>query len=511
MLLFDLWPVQAVLIRSASTTMALQKLPFRNLIDIDRSSTTPIFKQVANGIIQLIKSGKIRPGYRLPASRDMSTIMKLNRTTIVAAYDEICAEGWAEVLGKKGIFISKRLPIIKPKSFGIDLMKGDGDVSLPTFYNKVNFSRPPSLELKPYQLIINDGYPDQRIAPIALILDRYKALLNKPSFHGKLMKESSSGNQALRRELSIFLSATRALNIEIENVLVTHGAQLAIFIAASMVLKPGSTVVVGDLNYVLADKLFEQLGAKLIKVEVDENGIDVDAIETICKNSPPDLLYVIPHHHHPTTVTLSADRRQKLLELVKRYKFPVIEDDYDYDFHYENSPILPLASADHSGYVLYIGSISKTLAPTIRLGYLVASAEFVLEASKLKQLVEIRGDVLFEESVAHLFNKGDLQRHIRRSVKLYHERRDLFCSLLETSMKDVLQFKTPLGGMAVWGTFDNDYSIPELVKRLASKGIHMNDGSVYRYSTKINGVRLGFASLNDDEMSKFIRAMAEVK
>ena len=128
------------------------------------------------------------------------------------------------------------------------------------FYNKVNFSRPPSLELKPYQLIINDGYPDQRIAPITLILDRYKALLNKPSFHGKLMKESSSGNQALRRELSIFLSATRALNIETENVLVTHGAQLAIFIAASMVLKPGSTVVVGDLNYVLANKLFEQLG-----------------------------------------------------------------------------------------------------------------------------------------------------------------------------------------------------------------------------------------------------------
>ena len=94
---------------------------------------------------------------------------------------------------------------------------------------------------------------------------------------------------------------------------------------------------------------------------------------------------------------------------------------------------------------------------------------------------------------------------------MYHQRRDQFCSLLETSMKDVLQFKIPLGGMAVWGTFDNDYSIPELVKRLASKGIHMNDGSVYRYSTKINGVRLGFASLNDDEMSKFIRAMAEVK
>ena len=491
--------------------MALQRLPFRTLIDIDRSSTTPIFKQVANGIIQLIKKGMIRPGYRVPASRDMATIMKLNRTTIVSAYDEMCAQGWAEMIGKKGIFISEQLPIIKPKSFKSDNQKGNELVTSPVFYRKVNFSRPPSLEIKPYQLIINDGYPDQRISPVGLILDRYKALLGKPHFHGKLMKESSSGNLALRRELSIFLSATRALNIEAENVLVTHGAQLAIFIAASMILKPGSTVIVGDLNYVLADKLFEQLGAKLIKVKIDENGIDVDEIEIICKRSPPDLLYVIPHHHHPTTVTLGADRRKKLLELIKRYKFPVIEDDYDYDFHYDNSPILPLASADHSGYVLYIGSISKTLAPTIRLGYLVAGSDFILEASKFKQLAEIRGDVLFEESIAHLYSKGEMQRHIRRSVKLYRERRDQFCNLLDASMRDILHFKTPLGGMAVWATFDKDYSIPELVKRLASKGIHMNDGSVYKYSDRINGVRLGFASLNDDEMSKFIRALAEVK
>ena len=128
-----------------------------------------------------------------------------------------------------------------------------------------------------------------------------------------------------------------------------------------MILSPGSTVIVGDLNYVLADRLFEQMGAKLIKVKVDENGIDVDEIENLCKKSTPDLLYIIPHHHHPTTVTLSKERRIKLLDIIRQYRFPVIEDDYDYDFHYENSPILPLASADHNGYVIYIGSISKTL------------------------------------------------------------------------------------------------------------------------------------------------------
>ncbi|GAA4321131.1 hypothetical protein GCM10023149_20800 [Mucilaginibacter gynuensis] len=301
------------------------------------------------------------------------------------------------------------------------------------------------------------------------------------------------------------------MDIESEHVMVTHGAQLAIYIAASLVLKPGSKVIVAHMNYVLADKLFEQLGATLVKVNVDENGIDVDAIDEICRRSRPDLLYIIPHHHHPTTVTLSPERRMKLLDIIRRYQLPVIEDDYDYDFHYDNSPILPLASADHNGYVLYVGSISKTLAPTIRLGYLVGSADFIRQASRLKLMMEIRGDVLFEESVANLFTTGELQRHLRRSVRSYRQRRDLFCGLLKASLGDLIQFTTPSGGMAVWMVFDQDYSISGLSKRLYNKGIFMNDGSMYRYSETVNGIRVGFASLDDEEIEKFTQILTLVR
>jgi len=276
-------------------------------------------------------------------------------------------------------------------------------------------------------------------------------------------------------------------------------------------LKAGSTVIVSDMNYILADKLFEQLGAKLVKVKVDEHGIDVDAIEEICRRCRPDLLYIIPHHHHPTTVTLSAERRMKLLDIIRRYQLPVIEDDYDYDFHYNNSPILPLASADHNGYVFYVGSISKTLAPTIRLGYLVGSADFIRQASKLKQLLEIRGDVLFEESVAHLFSTGEMERHLRRSVKLYHQRRDRFCELLKASLGDLIKFIKPQGGMAVWIVFPKDYSVIDLSKRLYANGIYMNDGSLYRYSDDVNGIRVGFSSLNDAEIEKFAQVLVQVK
>lgn len=487
--------------------MAVQTLPFSNLIEIDRQSPVAVFKQVATGVALLIRSGKLKPGYQLPASRDLASILKLNRTTVVSAYDELQAQGWLEAVERKGVFVAMKLPVIRARSFG-PVTEGKQDKGHGTdFYRHIAEKKQAATLSGPYQLMINDGYPDPRVAPLAAIYERHRDLVNRPYLHGTLMHDSAAGSFSLRKELAFFLSRTRALDIGPKNVLVTHGAQLAIYMAASMIIKPGSTVIVGEMNYILADKLFEQLGATLVKVGVDENGIDVDAIEEICNRSRPDLLYIIPHHHHPTTVTLSADRRVKLLELIRRFSLPVIEDDYDYDFHYDHSPILPLASAEHDGYVLYIGSISKTLAPTIRLGYLVGGEDFIWQASKLKQLVEIRGDVLFEESVAHLFSTGEMHRHIRRSVKLYKERRDAFCALLSSSLGDVAEFAIPQGGMAVWTRFQNDYSIPDLSSRLGAKGIYMNDGSLYRYKQDVNGVRLGFASLNPREMQRFFEAL----
>jgi GntR family transcriptional regulator/MocR family aminotransferase len=491
--------------------MVIQTLPFDTLISIDRTSKTPVFRQLANSLTTLIRNGKIKPGHQLPPSRDMAALIKLNRTTVIAAYDELKAQGWLEVITKKGIFVSTQLPVIDPISFRSDNMLSARALVQPNFYQQINFDRPTYREVKPFHLIINDGYPDPRIAPLNSLFNRYKTLLSKADLHGPLITGNVAGSMFLRSELANFLSRTRALNIGTEHVMVTHGAQLAIYIAASMVLKAGSTVIVADMNYILADKLFEQLGATLVKVRIDHNGIDVDAIEEICRRLRPDLLYIIPHHHHPTTVTLTAKRRMKLLDIIRRYQLPVIEDDYDYDFHYNNSPILPLASADHSGYVLYVGSISKTLAPSIRLGYLVGGTSFIQQASRLKQLVEIRGDILFEESVAHLFSTGELQRHLRRSVKLYRERRDRFCELLKASLGDFVKFTVPQGGMAVWIVFPEDYSISELSKRLYAKGIYMNDGSLYRYSNTVNGIRVGFASLDDADMDKFAQALAQVK
>jgi GntR family transcriptional regulator/MocR family aminotransferase len=493
--------------------MPVQTLPFQTLISIDRSSTSPVYQQVANGLIKLIIEGKIMPLQSLPASRALAEIMKLNRTTVVAAYEELRIQDWIEVIPRKGIFVSGQLPVIKPRSFRKETKLTDRQINQPDFYRKLTKETRPKPDEHPYDIVINDGYPDTRLAPLGALFSKYKSLFAKKNLMDSLLlKGTAAGSVSLRNELALFLFKTRGINACSEQVMVTRGAQVAIYMVARMIIKPGSVVIVGDLNYNLANEVFTQAGAKLVKVKVDHNGMDIDEVERICKTKRPDLLYIIPHHHHPTTVTLSAERRMKLLHLIRFYRLPVIEDDYDYDFHYDNCPILPLASADHKGHVIYIGSITKTLGPSIKMGYIVANDDFMWQLVQFKKLMEIRGDVLMEEAVASLYNTGEMQRHITRSVKLYKQRRDYFCELLSTELSDMIRFSKPLGGMAIWATFNHRYKLSEVSRRLSVHGIYLNDGSLYATSgMPNNSLRIGFASMNEKEIASLVKELKSLR
>ena len=486
-------------------------LPFQTLLTINKNGGAPVYQQISNGLIGLIREGVIKPGAPLPGSREMALLLQVHRKTIVAAYQELFTQDWIETIPRKGVIVSQRLPEIKPRSF-------KAEARIPAYAGNTGFTfdKAPvvlssAARAGDHRLMINDGFPDHRVSPIDLLIREYRSLYNSAAIKRYAAYGSALGPLSLRTEMVQFLSDSRGLNITPGNVMLTHGAQMAIYIAARMILKPGDTVLVGEPNYFLADVLFQQFGAKLVRIPLDENGMDVDAIAKICKRQKPRLLYIIPHHHHPTTVTLSADRRMKLLELIREYNLPVIEDDYDYDFHYGSSPILPLASADHGGNVIYIGSFTKTLATFIRVGYMIAPENFISEAALQRRTIDIRGDNVLEEAMALLFRNGDMQRHLKKSVKLYHERRDLLCGLLEQELKGVISFRKPAGGMAVWARFDEQYPLPAIAARVSAKGLFMTDGANYSYGTSNhNALRFGFASLNEKEMREAVAIIKQV-
>lgn len=473
-------------------------ISYKNLLSLHPQSAQPIYVQLANGLIHLIRSGILKPGTKLPSVRAFATLLDLHPKTIVAAYSEMVAQDWVYSKPRSGMIVSENLPELKPRTFQ---PKGQTAYRTDTTLNAASIAQKttPKTDLQ-YKYVINDGFPDHRLAPITQLLRHYKDGFYDGITEKHSMVMDMAGSTKLRMALADYTSQTRAINIGYKNILLTRGAQMATYIAAALAIKPGDGVMVGDPGYATASKTFEQLGAKLIRIPVDEEGIDVDQIERACKKKPK-LLYVIPHHHHPTTVTLSAARRMKLLSLIREHRFHVIEDDYDYEFHYTHNPILPLASADHGGYVWYIGSLTKNLFPSMRVGYLIAPESVITAGAEYKRLLDIRGDLLFENALAALFRNGTMQRHIRKSLKVYQERRDLFCHLLESELGNSVSFKTPAGGMAVWVRFNKPHDLPGISAAASGQGLWMSDGIFYNSSTtQFNGLRMGFASLEEKEM-----------
>ena len=479
--------------------------PFKTSIQFDRTCNQALYLQLSNQIIQLIKNHTLAPNTKLPGSRTLAEQLDVHRKTIVASYDELLIQGWVESIPKKGTFVRCNLPILNHEKLencmAFDMKKKTGF----PFY-KTSVLREKAPKNNSDFIYLNDGISDGRLTPIDEIARTYRRICSKKMVFNHLSYGSTYGNDTLRDVLVDYLNTTRGLHITKENVLITRGSQMGIWLSSQLLLQKDDIIVVGSTNYQSADTTFLNQQAKLERVLVDENGIVTDAIENLCKRQQIKAVYVTSHHHHPTTVTLSAKRRIHLLNLAKHYNFAIIEDDYDYDFNYNHAPILPLASHDTNGNVIYIGSVCKTVAPVFRIGYLIGSKEFVDEASKLRGIVDRQGDAVLELTFADFIKSGDLDRHIRKVMKIYKQRRDLFCKLLKDELGEFLKFEIPKGGMAVWAKLNENYSWKTVSE--VAKTHKLEIGEWQRYDSaklKHNCIRIGFASYNDVEIYELIK------
>jgi GntR family transcriptional regulator / MocR family aminotransferase len=483
-------------------------IAWKALISIAPTADTPVYLQIANAMIINIRAGRLRSGLKLPGSRELAHALQVHRKTVIAALDELQAQGWIEMVPRKGTFVVQHLPEIKPRKIIHDQTVAKYPAKTLFTIGEDHIASFPVSDF-PVQdrLIINDGFPDVRLAPAAMLARELRSITTQSAFRKYFMYGSPSGPSYLRETLAAFLSDTRALPIASQNIMITRGAQMGIYLTTKLLIKRGDHVVVGDPGYFGATLTFEQAGAVVNRVPVDSEGIDVDAVELLCKRKKIRIVYVIPHHHHPTTVTLIPERRLRLLELAAKYKFAIIEDDYDYDFHYTSNPVLPMASLDHHGNVIYIGTLTKTLAPSIRIGFVVAPENFIQLVARARRSIDYQGDSLMEMAIAQLYKNGTIGRHIKKVVKLYHERRDTFCKLLHDELRDKILFKIPDGGMSVWASFPNT-DLKAMAARAATKKLVISDGNLYASKLSGNSIRMGFASLNEHEQKRAIGILA---
>jgi GntR family transcriptional regulator/MocR family aminotransferase len=474
-------------------------------VNRDADASLPPFLQIARALTDDIRRGRLRPGDRLPGSRDLAAAAGVHRNTILAAYGELVAEGWLEAAQGRGTFVARAIPEAKPRKEARELPRRAG-FAVP---NGPDVYRPPALPRG--TLNLSSGAPDARLVPVKAIGRAYRRTLARRA-EALLTYGDPEGHRALRAVLASMLAATRALPIGADDVCVTRGSQMALSLVARALLRPGDLVAVESLGYRPAWEAFRAAGATVIPVPIDEEGIDIDALAALHDHTPVRAVYLTPHHQYPTTVTLTAARRLKVLALAKRERFAIIEDDYDHEFHYEGRPVLPLASADPARVVIYIGTLSKVLAPGLRLGYVVAPPDVMPRIAAVRSLLDIQGDHAMEAAMASLIEDGELQRHVARVRRIYAERRRILAASVRRELGDAAEFRIPGGGMALWVKFTSPVDVDLWQRRSAERGVWWHTGKRYAFDQRpIPCARFSFAWLNERELPDAVRRLAAAR
>ena len=302
------------------------------------TSREPVFQQIARAIRADIRRGRLRPGDALPGSRSLAQTLAVHRNTVLAAYRELEAEGWT-VAGQRTTRVALDLPQAPTDRNPARGAEGRPGYDLAAPAPRRNLREPGLLSF-------GGGLPDLRLVPTDLLARAYRRALASRELLGY---GDARGEARLRAALARLLSETRGLAVSEDRLMIAGGSQGALDLVARTLIRPGDRVAVEDPGYPAAWATLRGAGAELVPVPVDEAGLQVEALGARLAEGPLRAVYLTPHHQFPTTVTMGAARRLKLLELAVRHRIAVLEDDYDNEFHFEGRPVLPLAGEDPAG------------------------------------------------------------------------------------------------------------------------------------------------------------------
>lgn len=468
--------------------------PWDLVIKLDESSPTPIYLQLVALMIAEIKAGRLKPQDALPGTREMATKLAINRKTVVLAYDELIAQGWLQTEGRRGTFVASRLPV--------SLHHASYEAAQHPVATAMSNATSPALER--FDVNINDGIPDSRLIPFEIISRAFRHALIHTARSSRLGYSNPLGTDELRSAIAHMLNMERGLHVTPDNICVVRGSQMGIFLTAKVMIQPGDAVVMERLSYQPARLAFQACGAEVITVETDEHGMNIDQLDHICSKREIRFVYVTPHHQFPTTVMMSMERRMQLLTVAAKHGFKILEDDYDHEFHYLLQPVLPLACRSPES-VIYVGSLSKVLAPGLRVGYIVAPEAFIEACAEHIMIIDRQGNPVTELAAAELMGNGELKRHILKTLKIYDQRRKAMAAALHQEFDPLFDFSMPSGGLAFWLRLKTPVAMQDFLLRAIQHGLHFHRDSLYTHDNQmLAAIRLGFGSHDDRQLVQLL-------
>jgi GntR family transcriptional regulator / MocR family aminotransferase len=473
---------------------------------VNRERSLPVYQQIVQALIHDIQRGRLLPGSFLPSSRELAVTLGVNRKTIVLAYDDLVAQGWLASDGTRGTMVSDSLPELAPQLLPIPQSDIGYEGAAPEFKIYPAADPLPAF-VENSALTFDDGAPDARLLSPDVLSRAYRTALRQAARGNWLGYGDPRGSPILREIIANMLTAHRGLVANADNICITRGSQMAIFLAARILVRPGETVVVEALSYSPAWEAFRAAGATVIGAKLDENGLDIDDLENLCRQHKVRALYLTPHHQFPTTVSLTPQRRLRLLDLAGQFGLAIIEDDYDHEFHFEQQPLLPIASYAPRR-TIYVGSMSKLLLPGLRIGYVAAAPDVIRLLANETVIIDRQGNVPTELAVAELIQSGELHRHSRKALQVYLRRRNAFAQLLRDNFGDAIDFKVPDGGLAFWVKFRDPAVLDVIERDSPSCGVRFLPSRTFAITPhKQRGLRLGYASHNVEEAAEAVRRL----
>ena len=455
------------------------------------------YQRLMDEIQQQIEAGIWLPGTRLPSLRQQVAQQGVSLMTVLHAYELLESQGWivSRERGVSRVATSARSP------------RASGER-----HERVAFpiEPPPEVDdesLPPGTLALAAGRPDLSLFPIDELARAWKAALRHS--RGRLLEYGDpQGQIRLREALASYLSSERGLRTDASGIVLTRGSQQALYLTAAVLIRPGDRVAVERLGYPPAHEALRAHGATLVPIDIDKEGIDTDVLSRVAREGGLRAVYCTPHHQFPTMVSLSARRRLALLDLARRYQVAVIEDDYDNEFHFRGRPVPPLASRDSAGSVIYVGTLSKVLAPGLRLGFLVAPEPVVRAAVARRRIIDRQGDAATEAALAMLVEDGTLARHLRKMRRAYERRQEAAASAIEELLGGHVSFERPAGGLALW-VRASGIDVACWQRRALREGVFFDRGDRYAVDQRPEpAMRIGFASLGEELLRQAVARLA---
>lgn len=483
--------------------------PWKLSINIVRDSDVPIHVQIAEKIIEEIQYGRFVPGTVLPGTREFSNRLNINRKTVVQAYDTLVAQGWLTTESKRGTFVSGRALTLSqyakhPKLAAIKLAKRPH--LLPEALVQDTF-----LGKKQGGYDLSEDIPDSRLLPFEALSRAMRRALVSGVRHNKLHYQDAAGARILREAVMQAVNLEQGLHAELGQVCITRGSQMAVHLAAKLLVAADDCIAVETLCNPLVHEMFVGMGAKVLRVKHHHEGIDLESFETLCINHPIRVLYVSPQHQIPTGVAMSLENRKGLLKLAEKYDVVIIEDDSHGNFSFGPQVTPPLASLDKSGRVIYVGSLSKLLAPGLRLGYLISTHDFVSHLANQIAQIDRHGNILMELAVAEIMFSGELKRHSLKAHKIYFERRVHLLNLINQQLSFYCTPAPSSHGLSLWLNIFQHVDIQNLLQSAEKEKLKILPPSLYtenRYP--VNGLRLCFGHLDQEEISAVVYRLKSV-